>query len=367
MRKLRASRQQLNSVETQKLELLMTPLNRLGLRVRGTDWEEAIRTVRGDMEQARITQVTPVYYLSTGYGCVMGTSNISLGFYDGNELLQELNQEYRGFHYDYPGIVNLLRHEMGHAFCYTYKLYRTPRFREIFNVQGNFFQTYPEEPGGAGFDPNPWSRDFVNPCGDHYAQAHPDEDFAETFSVVLDPAQDWADKYRTRPGALRKLEYVAEQVEELGRVPPPVENDPDRLDQPLETVKETLAHFLGARSTKYRKRATGYVDDELKLLFRRPPRLLTGRARLREYARASDFLRDQRRVLTPRISYWTGADEMVVTDLIDKCLTRTRALDLWLKRDEAEKKLIELTSYLTVLTRNFHEHGKYILPDQQSQ
>jgi hypothetical protein len=358
---MRYTRQLLYSHETQKLELLMTPLNRLGLRLRGSPWEESIRTMRGDMERVRLTALAPNFYLSTGYGCVAGTANISLGFYDGNEMLQDLNEEYRGWRYSDRDILNLLRHELGHAFCYTYKLYRTARFRELFNVAGNFFLTYPDNPGGGRFSPNPWSRDFVNPCGDHYAQSHPDEDFAETFCVFLDPQTRWRRRFRTRPGALRKLEYVAEQVWELGRRPPQVENDPDALDEPLDTVKDTLAHFLRARPVRYRRRATGYVDDDLRALFRHPPRGLTARTRQRHYQRAADFLREQRRVLVARIGYWTGADEVVVTDLIDKCVARSRALDLWLKLDDGDKKLVEVTSYLTVLTRNFQEHDKYLI------
>ena len=43
---------------------------------------------------------------------------------------------------------------------------------------------------------------------DHwYAQSHPDEDFAETFAVWLDPSSMWATRYAGWP-ALRKLEYM---------------------------------------------------------------------------------------------------------------------------------------------------------------
>ena len=45
---MRYTRQLLYSRDTQKLELLTTPLNRLGVRLKGSFWEEAIRTVRGD-------------------------------------------------------------------------------------------------------------------------------------------------------------------------------------------------------------------------------------------------------------------------------------------------------------------------------
>ena len=41
------------------------------------------------------------------------------------------------------------------------------------------------------YNPNPWSRDYVRYLHRtgmyHYAQKHPDEDWAETFAVWLDP------------------------------------------------------------------------------------------------------------------------------------------------------------------------------------
>jgi hypothetical protein len=311
---MRTTRQLLFSRDTQKLELLMMPLNRLGVRVKSGPWDEAVRDLRGDMERERLTAMQPNFYLSTAYGCVAGTANISLGFYDGHELLQELNQEYRGWRYSYRDILNLLRHELGHAFCYIYKLYRTPRFRELFNVAGNFFLTYPDNPGGGRFSPNPWSRDFVNPCGDYYAQSHPDEDFAETFCVFLDRQSNWRERYRTRPGALRKLEYVEELVWELGRSDPQVDNNPNALDEPLESVKQTLAHFLKARPSQYRKRATGFVDEDLKEIFQPAPRGPAARARAATPAPPSS-VRPAPRAHQP-YRLLTGADEVAVEDLI---------------------------------------------------
>ena len=48
----------------------------------------------------------------------------------------------------------------------------------------------------------------------YYAQAHPDEDFAETFAVWMQPRARWRKRYQGW-GALKKLEYVDALMDEL--------------------------------------------------------------------------------------------------------------------------------------------------------
>lgn len=351
-------RQLLYDKNTLKLEILTTPINRLGLKLKGTFLEQAIRCARDELQQAGITRLTPTFYLSDGYGCIEGTSNIGVGFYDCNSLLQELNEEWRGWRHDEESIAFILRHELGHALCYTYKLYRRPDFRELFRVEGHFFRTYPPH---DRYRHNPWSRDYVNPWGDHYAQKHPDDDFAETFAVWLTPRSRWWEEYRNKPGALRKLEYVDAIVQELGRQEPVVDNDPAMIYESVEDLKMTVAEFLGARLSIYRKQATGYVDADLKMIFRGRPRLTDTRRIRRDYMHAERLLREQKRSLVNRISYWVGIDDVVVDDLIDKCVARARALDLWAKKDDREKKLIEVTSYLSTLCVNYARDGQFFV------
>jgi hypothetical protein len=60
----------------------------------------------------------------------------------------------------------------------------------------------------------------VQHIGHWYAQAHPTEDFAETFAVWLQPRARWRREYAGWP-ALRKLEYVDTLMTEIaGRRPP---------------------------------------------------------------------------------------------------------------------------------------------------
>jgi hypothetical protein len=356
----RKTRELLYSRDTLKLEILTTPINQLGLQIRGTLIDEAIRRVREDMVRVGITQLNPTFYISNVYGCVEGTTNIAVGFYDCNDLLRELNLEFRGWRYDPADILQIVRHEVGHAFCYAYKLYRTKEFRHLFKVKGHFFHSYPQH---AGRRPNPWSADFVNPAGDFYAQTHPDEDFAETFSVWLTPDIDWLGQFRSKPGALKKLAYVEKVVTDCGRQDPLLNNgSSDALDLPVDQLSMTVAQFMGAKTSQvsaYRRRATGYVDADLGELFQGPPRILPLTRFRREYRRANRFLHDYKRLLVNRVSYWVDVDDVVVSDLVDKMALRARATNRYLKVADMGKKLIEVTTYLTVLCRNYRDTEQY--------
>jgi len=343
---MRRSRDLLFNTDTQKLELLLTPLNRLGLCIEGSALEEPLRLGMADLRRAGIKKLEPYFYLSTGYGTVAGTTSIALGFYDSHPVLQALNRETRGFEYSFEDRVDLIRHELGHAFSYAYKLYRRKDFREIFNVRGNYFHTYPATNRYVE-RANPWSRDFVNPSGDHYAQKHPDDDFAETFSVWLRPRYNWRRTYRLYPGALRKLEFVDFIVREVRRDEPAIDQSP-YLFEPLEEFTLTVRQFFKVGSTlPYRQKATGYIDSDLLELFWQSPSPRDLARRRRDYVLADNFIRKHKRDVVAQVSRWTGADEQVVKDFLDKCSARARALDLWVRKDQREKQLVEFTSYVS--------------------
>ena len=349
----------LYSPETLKLEILTTPINRLGCTIEGTFLEHAIRTVRKDMKRVGMTKLQPMFYLSNGYGCIEGVPNISLSFINCDPLLEELNDEFRRFRYTPDDIVDTVRHEVGHAFCYAYKLFRTPEFRRIFRVKGHFFRTYPMTDRYI-VRVKPWSKEFVNPGGDYYAQKHPDDDFAETFMVWMKPRQNWRKRYRSRPGALRKLEYVDRMVRKYGRWIPLVESNPEYIYEPVENLSQTVARFLKAHTVKYRRLATGFVDTDLKAMFLKRPPTVNGRpARTHHHAHA--FLRGYKRLLVPRVARWTGVGEDVVAELVGKLIVRARALDLWMRHAESERKSIEVTAYLASLCTNFAQEGVFFL------
>lgn len=341
----------LYSSDTLKLEILTTPINRLGYTIEGTFLEEAIRITRRDMKRVGISRLKPLFYLSNGYGCIEGVPNIALSFVDCNELISELNDEYRQYRYSQQEIIDTVRHEVGHAFCYAYKLFRTAEFRRIFKVKGHFFRTYPATNRYIN-RVNPWSKEYVNPGGDHYAQKHPDDDFAETFMVWIKPRYNWRKNYKSKPGALRKLEYVERVVKKYGRTPPLVESDEDFIYEPIENLNMTVAKFMKANVARYRRRATGFVDSHMKNMFLKRPSYNNGRP-AKTHQRAHRFLSANRRILTPRIADWVGIERHIVGTVMGKLVTRTHTLDLWHRRDESDRRLIEVSAYIAALCTTY--------------
>ncbi len=339
---MRRSQALLFGVDTLKLELLTTPICRLPIQWEGSLFDRLVGRVERDLDRAGIA-LRPHFYLSNEYGCVEGSANIGVGFWDADPMLRDLNEEARGFRYSESDILTTLRHEAGHAFCYSYKLYRLREFRSLFNVEGHFFRTYPTH---NLYRFNPWSRDFVNPCGDHYAQKHPDDDFAETFAVWLGDLT-WKKTYQFFPGALRKLEYVGQAVAKYGGRRVLVKTDPTDEHDPVDELKLTVKEFLGARVRHYRKRARGFIDPHLRQLFRVRPRR---RGRVIE---VPELVLRHKRMLTTRVSREIGVDEAVVQDLIEKVRERASVLDLVVPRGEAEAKLVELSTFVETLTENY--------------
>jgi len=101
-----------------------------------------------------------------------------------------------------------MRHEAGHVFNYAYRLYTRPEWRQLFRP---FFRASRDE-----YKPVPFRTHFVRHIEGWYAQKHPDEDFAETFAVWLDPQSMWATRYAGWP-AERKLQYMDRLMRQLSR------------------------------------------------------------------------------------------------------------------------------------------------------
>ena len=103
--------------------------------------------------------------------------------------------------------MKLMRHEAAHAYSYAYQLQRRRKWQQMFGRTSR-------EGTPTTYRPRPFSRSYVVHLEDWYAQAHPDEDFAETFAVWLTPDLDWRTPYAGWK-ALRKLEYIDELMRSL--------------------------------------------------------------------------------------------------------------------------------------------------------
>ena len=184
--------------------LLRTPVARLDLRPVGT-LAECLQTVEGDLA-ARGVVFRPAWYLGTGgedFWTADRAVSVNIPWSYANPTLWRLANRSARAAYTPEEMLKTLRHEAGHALCYAFELWREQDWRLVF---GDSRAPYREE-----FTPVEGSRDYVEylvGVRAHYAQKHPDEDWAETFACWLDPASNWRQQYAEWPVALRKLEYV---------------------------------------------------------------------------------------------------------------------------------------------------------------
>lgn len=204
----------------------------------------------------------------------------------------------------------ILRHECGHAFQQAYRLHRRRRWQKLFGLSSTPYPTY--------YRPNPASRRHVQHLRLYYAQAHPDEDFAETFAVWLRPKHVWRKRYAGWP-ALEKLEYVDELMTEVGQKKPT--NPSRRRVDPLTRETQTLREHYEERRSHYRPGAMDVFDGDLLKVFgwgdQHP-----------DAERAATFLRRHRRRIRGVVRRWTGEYESTLDEVLDEMIQRVRELDL---------------------------------------
>ena len=164
----------------------------LKLTIEGTDLEPRIAEINAELDARGLT-FRPFYYLSDEWFTPDGVPGIAIPFYLAHPRLAKLELkemlEVEGG--DPESCLRILRHEVGHAIDNAYDLRRRPTRRRLF---GNPATEYPEY-----YTPKPYSKSFVQHLDHWYAQSHPDEDFAETFAVWLDPHSMWGPRYAGWP------------------------------------------------------------------------------------------------------------------------------------------------------------------------
>jgi hypothetical protein len=218
----------------------------LGLKIKGSGLEPLIHQLKEEIETHDILYM-PNFYLTDTWGCPDRVPIIGIPFYLSSPVLGLIEKEQTGELEDRRTIMQLLRHEAGHAINYAFRLWELHEWKKVF---GAFSKPYRE-----AYHPNPWSRKFVRhirSCsyGYTYAQKHPDDDFAETFAVWLTPRSGWRRKYRDWP-ALEKLKYVDRLMEQI-RDQKPVCKGGKRI-LPLSELTMTLAEHYRNRFKKYGK------------------------------------------------------------------------------------------------------------------
>jgi hypothetical protein len=313
----------------------------LKLTIEGTDLELRIAEITAELN-ARGLAFRPFYYLSDEWFTPDGVPGIAIPFYLAHPRLAKLELkemlEVEGG--DPESCLRILRHEVGHAIDNAYDLRRRPTRRRLF---GNPATEYPEY-----YTPKPYSKSFVQHLDHWYAQSHPDEDFAETFAVWLDPHSMWGPRYAGWP-AQRKLEYMDRLMRKIAIARPRVKSV-RRLD-PLPRLKKTLGEHYRAKREHYGLDHPDFYESDLRNLFSDAP----------QYARnpsAARFVRRIRKEVRSTVASFTDSYQYTIDQLIEKIIARCRELNLRLTEPEESTK-IDFMVFLTVQTMNYLHSGRH--------
>jgi hypothetical protein len=321
-------------------QLLAMRMCDLGLTIEGTEIEPRLAIVNAELDARGLAR--PHYWLSDEWFTPDGVPGVAIPFYLAHPRLLKLEQaqmlEVEGG--DEESCLMILRHEAGHAIDNAYRLRRRQSRRRVF---GRSTLVYPEY-----YTPKPYSKSFVLHLDHWYAQSHPDEDFAETFAVWLDPGSMWSTRYAGWP-AHRKLEYMDRLMRRVARARPRVTTK--RLVDPLNRLRKTLADHYRKKREHYGLDHPDFYESDLRKLFSDSP----------EYAKrmpAARFLRRIRREVRSTVASFTDSYQYTIDQLLERIIERCRDLNLRLT-DSEETTRQEFLVFLTVQTMNYLHGGRH--------
>jgi hypothetical protein len=324
-------------------------LRDLKLSIAGTPLEGVIEEFRRELAGKGITRVVPQCYLSTEWGVPFGTVSIAIPFYLARVDLTAIHAERAGHveGADRADILRYLRHEMGHAVNYAYRLYERDDWRRTF---GDINLPYEEE-----YNPRPFSRDFVLNLPGWYAQKHPDEDWAETFAVWMAPGADWRADYAGWPGALAKLEYCDRVMAELRDRDPPV--TATESDEDVGELGVSLDEFYRDAGPAGAVSAPG-LDTALRSIFEGAGRPADHAGEARRPA--AELIRRLQPALPAEVYRWTGHFPERTRVLLRHLAERADRLRLVYPEGRATEAAVALTAFVTALAMNHVLRGTYL-------
>jgi len=319
-------------------DLLERRISKLGLRLEATALEPLIRQLYEELSAHGLV-FHPPCHIGDEWFVPIGIPAIFVPFFLVHDRLRALERtmmlEVEGETPEW--FMKLMRHEAGHAYSYAYQLQRKKTWQQTFG------QTSDEETPNT-YRPRPFSRSYVVHLDDWYAQAHPDEDFAETFAIWLTPGLDWRKRYAGWK-ALQKLEYIDALMRSLAGKQP-VNQPPYRVAD-YDFLNLKLKTYYARKRKFYEDLYPDFYDADLRQLFAAP----TG-------TKASSYLRQRRRRLMNSICQWTNERKYRVNKLLARLIERCDALGLHVLDDDPQQDF-RVSAFITTLVMNYLFTGKF--------
>jgi hypothetical protein len=319
-------------------QLLERRISTLGLHLEGTALKALVKQLYDELSAKGLT-FHPLTHIGDEWFVPIGIPAIFVPFFLVHERLRALERtmmlEVEGETPEW--FMRLMRHEAGHAYSYAYQLQRKKRWQNCFGRTSH-------ESTPTTYRPRPFSRSYVVHLEDWYAQAHPDEDFAETFAVWLTPELDWRERYAGWP-ALRKLEYVDQLMHSLAGKPPV--HAPKYRIADYNCLNVKLKTYYARKRKLYEDIYPGFYDVDLRQLFPVPHGI-----------RASSYLRQRRRRLMNSVCQWTNEKKYRVNKLLARLIDRSDELGLHAHNDDPQQDF-RVAAYVTTLVMNYLFTGKF--------
>ena len=313
-------------------ELLGVRIRDLNLSIEGSVLEERIARLYRELDERGIP-FQPPCYLADEWLVPDGIPVVGIPFFLAHPRLtlmeKKMMLEAEG---DTDAwCMQLLRHETGHAINYAYRFHRRTRWRELF---GPFTTPYL-----STYSAQPYSHRYVIHLKDNYAQAHPDEDFAETFAVWLAPGRKWEERYRGWP-AMKKLLYVDHLMSSIAITPPAVTSH--QMLWSAARMRSTLKEYYERKRHYLREDFPGYYDPGLLCIFA----VRSGAEQNKNSA--ARFLRTHRRHIINSVSMWTMQRKFDIDKLVTRLRQRCTDLCLCVYKSDVET-MFETAAFITAV------------------
>lgn len=261
-------------------------------------------------------------WVSDDWFCPDGVPGFALPFYLFNSNLMSIEKYEIGIveGRTEKQILKLMRHELGHCIDNAFRLRKDSERRSVF---GSSCVEYPDF-----YSPQKYSRSYVHYLGDNYAQSHPDEDFAETFAVWLDPESDWANRYQGTP-ALEKLLYMSKVMGRVRRRRPELKNK-FQVD-PIHKLKKTLQEHYFEKRNRLSLQRFDRIDRELKSFSN------TDQRRGKRVS-VSSYLQKERKKICKHVARETDSYLYHINYVITKTIERAQEMQITMTKEQLREK-----------------------------
>ena len=322
-------------------EILNLKFSDLNLSIEGSRVEPLVDQLYKELKQRNLN-FRPEVYIAEDWFSFDGVPGIAIPFYAVNERLAKIQKKllFDAEGYNKKDCMKLLRHEAGHAIDNAFHLRKSKSRQKLFGLSST---PYPDE-----YSPQAYSRKYVVHLNLWYAQAHPDEDWAETFAVWLNPLSNWRKKYQKWP-AINKLKLVNELMGEIKNKRPLVKSH----ERPGSIVKNRrkLKTFYQDKVEDLGLDQPFYIDPLITRLFSPDPKYKNKKL-------AAQFIRQERKLVRDMVARWTGQYKYTIDQILSDVIISCQERKLRLMTSERNARL-DLVGMLTAHTLNYISSGHH--------